>query len=124
MKKIVLTAAVAAVLSSALAGAPRRALGQDFDFAAEQPAAAEDDSYYTAPPVREPQLSVAQQKSMARAQQRMARLDAMRAYGMSASRPTAISIPFTGMYSTAWQMPGGRPFGWWHSAHRSVVIIR
>ena len=66
------------------------------------------------------------QKAQARAHQRMARMAAMRWYGMSNERPTASPTPFTALYSPSWQMPGGRPYAWYHGgwASSSVVIVR
>jgi len=78
--------------------------------------------YYRSSPEREQTFTVAQQKAMARGSQRMARLESMRWYGMSGSRPTATPMPWSTMYSPAWQMPGGRPFAW-YLTHRPVVII-
>ena len=67
---------------------------------------------------------IKQQKAEARAAARMARLDSSRWYGFQHARPTATGIPFTTMYSPAWQMPGGRPFAWYTGYHTPVVIIR
>lgn len=120
MKKFVLTCALGAALSCLSTGWAARAVGQERELAADR-AASTDDSYY-APAQRTQQLSAPQLKAMARAEQRMARLAAMRAYGMSASRPTASAMAFTTMYAPAWQMPGGRPFAWWHPTSRGVVI--
>lgn len=78
--------------------------------------------YYRSSPEREPTFTVAQLKAQQRGAQRMARLEASRWYGMSNSRPTATPMPWSTMYSPAWQMPGGRPFAWYVS-HRPVVII-
>ncbi|MEQ8836436.1 MAG: hypothetical protein RID07_06490, partial [Lacipirellulaceae bacterium] len=54
------------------------------------------------------QPTIAQQRSMARANQRAARIAASKAWGFTPSRPTASGIPFTSLYSHSWQMPGGR----------------
>jgi hypothetical protein len=58
---------------------------------------------------------------MARGQQRMARLEAMRWYGFQGTRPTASGMPYTTMYSHAWQQPGGRPFAW-YSSSRPITV--
>ena len=76
---------------------------------------------YRNPPQRDAKPTLAQERAIARGQQRAARLEAMRWYGFSGSRPTAAGIPFTTMYSPAWQQPGGRPFAWYTS---SRPIIR
>ncbi|WP_145060910.1 hypothetical protein [Adhaeretor mobilis] len=78
--------------------------------------------YYEPATKNASQPTFAQRKSMVRAEQRMARLAAAKAYGFSPSRPTATGIAFTSMYSPAWQMPGGRPFGWF-TAHRPIVVV-
>jgi hypothetical protein len=78
--------------------------------------------HYQSPMPRAATPSLAKQKAALRGQQRMARLDAMRWYGFSGSRPTASGMPWTTMYSPAWQMPGGRPFAW-YTTSRPVVII-
>jgi len=66
--------------------------------------------------------SLGRQKAELRARQRLARVESMRWYGFSASRPTATGIPFTSMYSPAWTRPGGRPFAW-YTSQRPVVIV-
>jgi hypothetical protein len=76
--------------------------------------------YRTEPAAKEMKLS--RQRAIARGEQRSARLEAMRWYGMSNSRPVATGIPYTAMYSPAWQQPGGRPFAW-HTSTRPIVII-
>jgi hypothetical protein len=78
--------------------------------------------HYRSPMPRAAAPSLAKQKAALRGQQRMARLDAMRWYGFSGSRPTASGMPWTTMYSPAWQMPGGRPFAW-YASNRPIVII-
>jgi hypothetical protein len=90
----------------------------------DAPAAAPggDSWYYRSSPEREPTFTVAQLKAQQRGAQRMARLEAMRWYGFSNSRPVATALPYTSMYSPAWQQPGGRPFAWYVS-HRPIVII-
>jgi len=82
------------------------------------------DWYYGSEPAQVEVKSIAQQKSQLRAQQRMARLEAMRWYGFSASRPTASGLPFTSSYSPSWTRPGGRPFAWYSGGGPSVVINR
>lgn len=77
---------------------------------------------YRAAPERTPPVRLSVQKAQARGAQRMARLDAMRWYGFSNSRPSAAAIPWTTMYSPAWQTPGGRPFAWYTSSRPIIVI--
>ncbi len=105
-----------------LASASTPTAAQEFDSATPEAAAATaEDSWYRAPGPKAEKQSVAREKAIARGQQRMARLDAMRWYGFSGSRPTAASMPYTSMYSPAWQQPGGRPFAWYTSS-RPVTI--
>jgi hypothetical protein len=90
--------------------------------APEQEAAPQADDYMYRPVTRRDATpTLAQQKAQARGEQRMARLEAMKWYGFSNSRPTATGMPWTTMYSPAWQRPGGRPFAWYVS-HRPVLI--
>jgi hypothetical protein len=84
---------------------------------------ADQDWYYRPAPPRVEQKSIAQAKAEQRAEQRMARLAASRWYGISNGRPTASGMPFTTMYSHAWQQPGGRPFAW-HMSSRPVVVFQ
>ena len=65
---------------------------------------------------------IIQQKAMVRGAQRQARLASMKWYGMSNARPVAAATPFMSMYSPAWQMPGGRPFGWF-TGERPVYVF-
>lgn len=89
---------------------------------ADQAASTGEDWSYRPATERERTPTVSQQKAMARGAQRMARLEALRWYGFSNSRPTATAIAWTSMYSPAWQQPGGRPFAW-HSSSRPIVVI-
>lgn len=112
-------AVVAAMISTSLNAA--RGFGQEPVEPAAKAASPSDGSWYRTPTPRAEKPSIARQKAVQRGEQRMARLDAMRWYGMSNSRPTAATMPYTTMYSPAWQMPGGRPFAWYASS-RPVVI--
>lgn len=85
---------------------------------------AQQEWYYGGNKVEVPTKSIAQQKSEKRAEQRMARLEAMRWYGFSGTRPTAAALPFTTKYSPSWTRPGGRPFAWYTGGAPSVVIQR
>lgn len=80
--------------------------------------------YYESEEQKGEPKSIAHQKSRKRAEQRMARLEAMRWYGFSAGRPTASGMPFTSSYSPSWTRPGGRPFAWYTGSSPSVVINR
>src|ERR1700752_330430 len=73
-----------------------------------------DQTWYRQPEssYRQDTRAIIQQKAQVRAAQRTARIASMNWYGMSNSRPTAASPPFTSMYSPVWQQPGGRPFAW------------
>lgn len=110
-----LVVAAASVLASA-------AIAQDVAQPAEPAPLGEEGTYYRPVTERTPPVRLSVQKAQARGAQRMARLDAMRWYGFSNSRPTAAAIPWTTMYSPAWQTPGGRPFAWYQTK-RPVVVI-
>ncbi len=97
--------------------------------AADRPApatdAAADDWYYNSEtPQQLTPRQMQQQKSQIAAAQRMSRLAAIRWYGMSNERPTATATPFSGVYSPAWQMPGGRPFAWYGASRPTYIIVR
>lgn len=81
-------------------------------------------SYDQGYPAKPDPKAIIQQKAQIRAAQRMSRMASMQWYGMSNARPTASATPFMGMYSPAWQMPGGRPFAWYHSQSSPVIIVR
>jgi hypothetical protein len=108
-------AALALTVCSALSAA------DDVDDRA--PAVDSEQSWYNQPDSYQPSArQIVQQKAMARSQQRQARLASMAWYGMSNSRPTAGCTPFMTLYSPVWQMPGGRPFGWF-SGERAVYVV-
>lgn len=79
--------------------------------------------YYPSEPTEEVKRpSLARLKSQARAEQRMARIEAQRWYGVSKSRPTVASTPFTSIYyGPAWSR--GRRRLAWRNQSRPVVII-
>lgn len=56
------------------------------------------------------------------AQQRMARLEAMKWHGVSIARPLASPTPFTSMYSATWQSNPYRPLAWYTSGHPTIVV--
>lgn len=88
----------------------------------EAPNTAEKEWYY-GPSKHQPETkSLRHQKAELRARHRIARIESMRWYGFSASRPTAAGIPFTTMYSPAWTRPGNRPFAW-YTSQRPVVVV-
>jgi hypothetical protein len=121
MKRIYRYCLALAAVATLLGGAAATpASAQEAPAPAEERAPAED-SWYRSPTPRAEQLTIARQKAMQRGQERMARLQALKWYGYSNSRPTAATLPFTTMYSPAWQQPGGRPFAWYTSS-RPVVI--
>jgi len=83
----------------------------------------DEKEWYYGPTKNQPETkTLGRQKSELRARQRLARLESMRWYGFSASRPTATGIPFTTMYAPAWTRPGGRPFAW-YTSQRPVVVV-
>jgi len=122
MNRICTIALVAVGVCSGACGSNEVALAQQLP-APEQETAPqpEDYDYYRPVPRRVEAPTLAQQKAQARGEQRMARLEALKWYGFSNSRPTATAMPWTTMYSPAWQRPGGRPFAW-HVSSRPVLI--
>jgi hypothetical protein len=118
--------AMATAAALTVTGATR---GQAQEFGEEPvaqpaPAAAESESWYRSLPPRPEKMTISKEKAIARGQQRMARLDAMRWYGFSNSRPTAAAMPYTTMYSPAWQQPGGRPFAWYANSRPVIIYTR
>jgi hypothetical protein len=90
----------------------------------EQETAPQAEDYMYRPVTRRTETpTLAQQKAQARGEQRMARLEALRWYGFSNSRPTATGMPWTTMYSPAWQRPGGRPFAWYVSQRPVFIYV-
>jgi hypothetical protein len=124
MKKIPARGLCAALIALFVAASASNAFAQVAAPPTEDPtAAAGDDSwYYRSAPERSAPVKLSVQKAQQRGAQRMARLEAMRWYGFSNSRPTASAMPWTTMYSPAWQMPGGRPFAWYMTS-RPVIVI-
>ncbi|MBL9165460.1 MAG: hypothetical protein JNL18_22225 [Planctomycetaceae bacterium] len=112
---------LAAISALAIAAPGSSAVAQEFVEEPTVPAAPATESWYPKTEKRNEAPTVAQQKAMERGAQRMARLEALRWYGFSNSRPTASGMPYTTMYSPAWQQPGGRPFAWYTSS-RPIVI--
>lgn len=120
MKMIRVYGFASVTLLALLATTHRAALAQEFGDVPAEPAAETEENWYRSPAVKK-ENSIAREKAIARGQQRMARLEAMRWYGFQGGRPTASSMPYTTMYSPAWQQPGGRPFAWYTSS-RPITI--
>ena len=80
------------------------------------------DSYYGANNPKIEKNSIAQQKSAARARQRMARLEAYRWLGYSPNRPPTTVIPFTSSNSLAWKR-AARSSSHWHRSRRSRIFV-
>ena len=57
--------------------------------------------------------TIIQQKAQTQAEQRQARLASLNWYGISNSRPSTSTTPFTSRYGSMWEMPGGRPYSWY-----------
>lgn len=76
------------------------------DFAAAQqasPSPPVDKGYYYGPTTPTPETkNFAQQKARLRAEQRIARLESYRRYGLTPNRPTAEALPFTSAYPLMW----------------------
>lgn len=117
MKRIFLSIIVCGITCSAMAQAQ-----DDVAPAKADDTAAEKDWYY-GPTGTQPEVkTLGRQRAEMRARQRLTRMESMRWYGFSASRPTAAGIPFTTEYSPKWTRPGGRPFAW-YTSQRPVVLV-
>lgn len=104
---------------------PMRLFAQEFGEAPAEPVApASEESWYRSPAPRAEKQSLAREKAISRGSARMARLEAMRWYGFSNSRPTAATMPFTTSYGSSWQYPGGRPFAWYANSRPVVIYTR
>lgn len=90
------------------------------------PATEADNSWYAdeASPVQLTPRMIIQQKAQARAYQRMARMESMKWYGMSAARPQASTTPFMGIPSPRWQSTPGTPFAWYPRRSTNIYIVR
>jgi hypothetical protein len=120
MSRIIPRAALAAVM---LAICLPLAAAEDRGDAGPAAATPDQSWYYDQPTTYQPNArQIVQQKAMARGQQRQFRLASMAWYGMSNSRPAAGCTPFMTLYSPTWQMPGGRPFGWF-TGERPVFVF-
>jgi hypothetical protein len=109
--------------------AARPVVAQGLDSPAQVVDTRTDDSEYTqstyTPPAYEPNpRMIIHQNAQTRAQQRQLRMSSMAWYGMSNSRPTASPTPYASLYSPVWQMPGGRPYGWYSWNRPTVMIYR
>ena len=82
----------------------------------------QEQSWYREQTTKPDSLAIIQQKAQIRAEQRNSRMASMQWYGMSNARPQAASTPFTGRYSPAWEMPGGRPYAWYPQARPGYVM--
>ena len=74
----------------------------------ENPATVEStrsEYYYPGPVTENQDYSIAQQKAMQRAQNRMTRMEINRRYGISPNRPTAVGVPFTSASTLTWTRP-------------------
>ena len=120
MKRFFTGGLAAATMWLSLTAAPASAQ-EDAPTAPPSLSPADEAWSYRTPPARVEKPTLAQEKAIARGQQRTARIESMRWYGFSKSRPTAAGIPWTTMYAPAWQQPGGRPFAW-HTSSRPIVI--
>src|SRR5829696_9181248 len=67
--------------------------------------------------------AIVQQKAQARAEQRNDRMATSSWYGMSNSRPSGSSTPFTSRYGSSWEMPGGRPYSWYPAYSRPNYVF-
>jgi hypothetical protein len=67
--------------------------------------------------------TIIQQKAQVRAEQRQERMATASWYGLSYSRPSGSSTPFTSRYGSLWEMPVGRPYYWYPAYSRPNSAI-
>ncbi len=70
-----------------------------------------------------PQAAV-RAKAEYRAAQRQRRLASSKWFGISNSRPTVSSTPYTSSYSPTWTSGNSNPFHWHGASSRPIVVIR
>lgn len=70
----------------------------------------------------DPQVAV-RQKAEFRANQRQRRIETMKWFGMSNSRPYANAMPIYGYYSPMWTGGGWHPFQWNGGTRHGVVYV-
>ncbi|MCG8448216.1 MAG: hypothetical protein MI725_01375 [Pirellulales bacterium] len=68
--------------------------------------------------------SIAQQKAQAKAQQRIARLEALRWLGASPGRPYSTVIPFTSSNSLDWKKSQRSRYVWYTSLRPHTYVVR
>ena len=120
MKRLVFLPLGAAALAIAISS-PGAA--QESEPKAKEPFEADGSWYYDPAPPKTPEYSIAQRKSMARAEQRMARIAIAKWHGYSPARPTHAGGSFTSIHNPTWGWSVGRPFSWpWPRA--TVFIVR
>jgi hypothetical protein len=101
----------------ALALVPFQFASAQQDVPPAQPAGAHSPDWYygaTTPTTVETR-PIAVQKAQLRAQQRMARLEALRRYGLTPNRPSAVAVPFTSVHTLSWMRNGRSPFIYYRS---------
>ncbi len=112
MKRQSLPLLLLAVCLTGLSISSETALAQE---AGNQPeTSAPSKEWYYGPTTAEkaPTKTLGRQKAELRAKQRLSRMETMRWYGFSPSRPTATGIPFTSAWHTSW-----------HTSRRPVLIV-
>ena len=77
-----------------------------------------ESEYYYAPVTSEQTYSIAQQKSILKGQNRVARLEALRKYGLTPNRPTAVAVPFTSASTLTWTRPRAGMFVYYSGYYR------
>ena len=96
---------------AAMALAPLQVASAQQDVPPAQPAGARgSDWYYGATTPTAETRPIAVQKAQLRAEQRMARLEVLRRYGLSPNRPPSVAVPFTSVHTLSWMRSGRSPF--------------
>jgi hypothetical protein len=100
------------ILSASLSAGPCFAKGTPMKTDSEEESHEQSWSREQKTNTKQDARAIVQQKAQARGEQRMDRLASSNWYGISNSRPSGSSTPFTSRYGSSWEMPGGRPYSW------------
>lgn len=128
MKKVLVSLAMAMVLSAASAQAQDLSLDPGTIDSPQRPA----EKQYTLTPEMYRYLSdlqryggptdVTRQRAMQAAEARKQRLASLKWYGHSNSRPMAAATPFMGDYSPRWMSNSTNPYEWRDRGHHQTYI--
>src|SRR3954469_22440375 len=112
-----------AILSTSLSAGPCFAKGTPMKTESEEESHEQSWNREQKTNTKQDARAIVQQKAQARGEQRMDRLAASNWYGISNSRPSGSSTPFTSRYGSSWEMPGGRPYSWYPAYARPNYVF-